>query len=190
MGRHTLTSRRLIICELPVRAAGPVARFITENWDFHRRWEPYRSPGYFTPRQVRRRLRALRRADTHVAFWLFEHAYPPRLRVPPPIGSITLSSIIRGPMQSCYLGYKMDAGYVRRGYMREALEQVIRFAYDELGLHRIEANVMPDNEASLSLVRSLGFQEEGLARRYLHIQGRWEDHLHMVLLREQWESRI
>jgi [ribosomal protein S5]-alanine N-acetyltransferase len=186
--RSVITTERLTICELPVGAAGAVARFVSENWDFHRRWEPYREPAYFDRRSARRRLRAVARSNADYAFWLYNRPVRGGFRYTVPIGSITISSVIRGPLQSCYLGYKLDARVLRRGYMREALEGVLTFAFKELNLHRVEANVMPSNKPSLALLRSLGFQEEGLARRYLFIQGHWEDHLHMVLLRDEWES--
>ena len=180
--------------ELPARGAGAVARFVTENWEFHRSWEPYREPAYFTRRQARRRLRYARTSPNDFAFWIYHRPTPDRpgtqssrggvpvIGVPPPIGAITVSSVVRGPLQSCFLGYKMDQHYLRRGFMREALLPVLTFAFDDLGLHRIEANVMPRNRASLSLLHGLGFYEEGVARQYLRIQGRWEDHIHMVKL--------
>jgi ribosomal-protein-alanine N-acetyltransferase len=101
---------------------------------------------------------------------------------------VTLSSIVYGFFQSCYLGYKMDARYTRRGLMTEALTAVIEHAFTTMGLHRLEANVMPRNEASKGLLVKLGFHDEGIAKRYLQIQGRWEDHTHMVMLREEWEE--
>ena len=73
-----------------------------------------------------------------------------------------------------------DGGLLRRGYMTEAVEEAVRIAFTVLGLHRIEANIMPRNTASLGVARKAGFQEEGLAVRYLRINGVWEDHIHMV----------
>jgi ribosomal-protein-alanine N-acetyltransferase len=186
MGRVQLETERLVICELSPFSAGVVSRFTAANWEFHRRWEPFRDAAYFSRRQVARRLRYLARSQRDYGFWLFQRD----ARRGPAIGSITLTSIVRGSMQSCFLGYKMDEQFLRRGYMREALRAVIDFAFDELHLHRIEANVMPANEASLGLLRSLSFREEGLARRYLRIQGAWEDHLHMVLLAEDYAPAI
>jgi ribosomal-protein-alanine N-acetyltransferase len=72
--------------------------------------------------------------------------------------------------------------------MTEALTAVIEHAFTTMGLHRLEANVMPRNEASKGLLVKLGFHDEGIAKRYLQIQGRWEDHTHMVMLREEWEE--
>ena len=100
----------------------------------------------------------------------------------PIIGSITLSAIIRGAFESCYLGYKLRPDLYRQGFMREALVEVIDYAFREVHLHRLEANVMPRNQPSAALLRSLGFREEGVSRAYLSIQGRWEDHVHHVLL--------
>lgn len=179
-----LETERLLIRELSPLAAGSVARFTSENWEFHRWWEPYREPGYFTRRRIARRLRYLNRSKDNFAFWLFERRQTPGRSQP--IGSVTLTSIVRGSMQSCFLGYKMDRTFLRRGYMREALGAVLSFSFHQLELHRIEANVMPENEPSQALLRSLGFTSEGVARRYLRIQGAWEDHIHMVLLADEY----
>ena len=81
---------------------------------------------------------------------------------------------------SCFLGYHMDEDFLRKGYMTEAVAAVVDYALGPLGLHRVEANVMPRNLPSLALLRKLGFEEEGLARDYLKICGKWEDHLHMA----------
>lgn len=183
-----ISTERLLIRDLPPAAARRVAQFHTENWHFHRQWEPLRSNDYFTERVQRLVLRQERRLDSIVHLWMLvdDRAAdgPPRggWRGSTVIGSITLSSIVRGFFQSCFLGYKIDARYARRGYMREALEGVIDYAFGPLGLHRLEANVMPHNLASLSLLQSLGFAEEGVGREYLQIQGKWEDHVHMALI--------
>jgi ribosomal-protein-alanine N-acetyltransferase len=103
------------------------------------------------------------------------------------IGSLSLSNIVRGAFQSCHLGYRIDEQEQSQGYMTEALKRLITVAFQEMNLHRLEANIMPRNEASLSVVRKLGFKEEGLAKRYLKINGKWEDHIHMVLLNDQAE---
>jgi len=94
------------------------------------------------------------------------------------------SQIVRGIFLSTYLGYSLDGEYINKGYMTEALEAGISYVFSELRLHRIEANVMPRNGASLKVLEKLGFQKEGLARKYLKINGVWEDHVHMTLLNE------
>ena len=102
------------------------------------------------------------------------------------IGSIEISRIARGNFQSAYLGYRIDARHRGQGYMSEALQLVLRHAFRTLGLHRVEANVEPGNEASIALVRRAGFTREGYSRRYLKIGGRWRDHERWALLREDW----
>lgn len=103
------------------------------------------------------------------------------------IGSVALSNIVYGAFLSCHLGYRLDAGEEGKGYMTEALQTLISYAFQELKLHRIEANIMPHNAASFRVVEKLGFTYEGLARKYLKINGKWEDHVHMVLLNEEIE---
>ena len=76
----------------------------------------------------------------------------------------------------------MDGAEINSGMMTDALKRAIRFAFEDMKLHRIEANIMPHNTRSISVVEKLGFVNEGLSRKYLKIAGKWEDHLHYVLL--------
>lgn len=184
-----LTTARLIVRDLPPAAGGRVARFHAASRPFHRPWEPHRREDYFTPGAQRSILRSELRSESIIHLWLLLRDAERRRagwRSLPIAGSVTISSIVRGFVESGYLGYKMDSRHTRRGYMREALQCVIAHAFDSMGLHRLEADIMPRNEASLRLVRSLGFREEGIARSYLLIQGVWEDHLRMVLLNDAW----
>ena len=80
-------------------------------------------------------------------------------------------------MQACYLGYSIDKMLEGQGIMREILEAGIAYIFDEFKLHRIMANYIPNNERSGQLLRSLGFEEEGLAKFYLKIAGSWQDHV-------------
>jgi len=111
-----------------------------------------------------------------------------QLRVPrePIVGRIALTSVTRGPFQSAQLGYWMDAGHVRRGLMSEAVDATLGFAFDRLGLHRLQAAVMPTNQVSRTILQKRGFREEGYAERYLRIAGKWEDHVLYGLTLEEW----
>jgi len=91
-------------------------------------------------------------------------------------GTYHLSQIIRGPFRNAFLGYYAFAPYAGQGYMREGLELALRHAFGPLGLHRVEANIQPGNDASISLVKSAGFRLEGFSPRYLKVAGRWRDH--------------
>jgi ribosomal-protein-alanine N-acetyltransferase len=97
-------------------------------------------------------------------------------------GVININSIVRGFFQSGYLGYYVGAPFARRGYMTEGLRLVTRYAFDELKLHRLEANIQPGNAASIALVRKCGFRCEGYSPRYLQILGQWRDHERWALL--------
>src|SRR5438045_2761268 len=94
----------------------------------------------------------------------------------------------RGARQSAYLGYAVGQPYARQGYMRDGLELVLRHAFVNLDLHRIEANIQPGNRASIALARGAGFRREGFSRRYLKIGGRWRDHERWAILAEEWRT--
>jgi len=97
-------------------------------------------------------------------------------------GVVNISNIVIGMPRSGYLGYYAFAGFERRGLVREGIQAVVRLAFSKLKLHRLEANIQPDNAASIALVRSCGFAREGYSPRYLKIGGRWRDH-------ERWAIR-
>jgi ribosomal-protein-alanine N-acetyltransferase len=92
------------------------------------------------------------------------------------IGVINLGHIIRGPLQSAFVGYYAFGGFEGQGLMTEGRRLVIRHAFQKLRLHRLEANIQPGNHASLALAGRCGFVREGFSARYLKIGGRWRDH--------------
>ena len=92
------------------------------------------------------------------------------------VGVINLSNVVMGLFRSGYLGYYAFAGHERQGLMREGLQAVVRHAFTQLKLHRLEANIQPGNVASIALVQACGFSKEGYSPRYLKIAGRWREH--------------
>ena len=99
------------------------------------------------------------------------------------VGVVNLNEIVRGGLQSAFIGYYVFAGATGHGYMTEAIGLVLRYAFGTLGLHRIEANVQPGNRRSLALVARCGFRREGFSPRYLKIGGRWRDHERWAVVR-------
>ena len=97
-------------------------------------------------------------------------------------GCININNIIRGSFLSASLGYYAAASFAGRGYMREGLALAVKFAFTRLGLHRLEANIQPANTRSIELVKSCGFEKEGLSPQYLFIDGAWRDHERWALL--------
>lgn len=104
------------------------------------------------------------------------------------LGGLTINNIRRGIVQSCNVGYWIGADYARCGYMTEALTATTAYVFDRLGLHRLEAACLPDNDPSHGLLRKLGFEEEGVARAYLKINGAWRDHVLFALIAEDWPT--
>jgi len=103
-------------------------------------------------------------------------------------GVINISEVVRGLFRSGYLGFYSFVPHAGRGYMREGLAQVLKRAFRDYGLHRLEANVQPENERSRALVQSLGFRLEGYSPRYLKIAGRWRDHERWAMTIEDWKA--
>jgi ribosomal-protein-alanine N-acetyltransferase len=104
-------------------------------------------------------------------------------------GEINLSAVQRGPFQSSYVGYWMDEARAGQGYVPEALVVLARFAFEDLHLHRIQIAIIPRNKASRRVVEKLGIREEGVALRYLEINGVWEDHVRYAITSEEWAER-
>lgn len=101
---------------------------------------------------------------------------------------VSAIEIVRGGFRSAYLGYYAFLPYADHGYMTEALQLVLRRVFGPLGLHRVEANIQPGNEASRRLARRLGFQREGFSPCYLRVGGRWRDHERWALIAEAWRA--
>jgi ribosomal-protein-alanine N-acetyltransferase len=104
-------------------------------------------------------------------------------------GEINLSAVQRGPCQSAYVGYWIDEKHAGNGYMPEAVVVLAQFAFEELNLHRIQISIIPRNSASRRVVEKLGLRDEGVAVRYLEINGVWEDHVRYAITAEEWDER-
>jgi len=104
-------------------------------------------------------------------------------------GEINISSIQRGPFQSCYVGYWIDERCAGNGYTPEALAVVLQYAFEEIGLHRVQVAIIPRNASSRRVVEKLSLRDEGIAKRYLEINGEWEDHIRFAITSEEWVER-
>ncbi|WP_422124594.1 GNAT family N-acetyltransferase [Planococcus sp. X10-3] len=98
------------------------------------------------------------------------------------VGTINLFRILRGPLQSAIIGYAVDKNYNGKGYATEAIGLMVDYAFKELGLHRIEAGVMPHNTPSIRALEKAGFEREGIARKNVQINGKWQDHVVMAII--------
>ncbi|MFA5698752.1 MAG: GNAT family protein [Sphaerochaeta sp.] len=100
------------------------------------------------------------------------------------IAVVSLSQILYAHSQSAKLGYSVDHRHWHMGYGKEAVTGMITYAFERLGLHRLEANILPTNNASIKLIEALGFTSEGIVRHYAQRNGVWEDHLRYSLINE------
>lgn len=100
------------------------------------------------------------------------------------VGVINITEIVMGAFQSAYLGYYGTAQFARQGLMTKALALAVRYGFEELGLHRLEANIQPENTASVALVKKLHFTKEGFSGAYLRVNGTWRDHERWAFINE------
>jgi [ribosomal protein S5]-alanine N-acetyltransferase len=174
-----LETERLSLVPPSLELVPEIHDYFNRNRDFLAPWRPFSEEKFFTiehqEKMLRDELLSIQQGKM-LKYWL---QYRTDRMI---IGQICFSQIIRGPFQSCFLGYSLDNEYLRQGFMTEGLKEAVSIVFDEEILHRIEANIMPRNTASIRVVEKLGFQNEGIAVEYLKINGVWEDHTHMVLL--------
>jgi [ribosomal protein S5]-alanine N-acetyltransferase len=184
----TLLGRRVLLRPLSVNDFPAWTEVRTRNAGWLLKWEPKRLPGQpdvttdrdaFAVRcSARERERQL---GTGYGFGVFvEGTF---------CGEINLSAIQRGPFQSAYVGYWIDEREAGHGYTPESLVVLARFAFDDLRLHRVQIAIIPRNTASRRVVEKLKLREEGVAERYLEINGVWEDHVRYAITAEEWQLR-
>lgn len=146
-------------------------------------WEPLRDPSFYERSGQRAELNLDWRAwemDVGYAFAVVEP------RGGAIIGRVALANVVRGAWLNATLGYWISATVARQGHGTRAVRLVLRFAFEIAGLHRVQPAIIPRNEASQRLARAVGFRREGLAVRYLRINGVWEDHDLYAMTAEEW----
>ncbi len=158
--------------------ANQLLDYYVRNRKFLEAFEPIRSEEFFSLEYQREALKKEifeYKEKITFRFYITLTGYPQKL-----IGIIGLNNIVWGAFQSAFLGYKLDERFINKGYMSMAVKLLVSYAFEELHLHRIEANVMPKNKASLRVLEKNDFINEGISKYYLNINGIWEDHIHMV----------
>jgi ribosomal-protein-alanine N-acetyltransferase len=163
------------------------ARVRQESRAFLEPWEPTWSTDSLTRAAFRRRLHRYARVvreDQGIAFFIFDKQDD---RI---LGGITLSQICRGVTQSSSVGYWIGRPHARQGFMADALKVIVRFMFEGLRMHRLEAACIPNNLPSQGVLKKCGFREEGLAREYLCINGVWQDHkLFAIVSSDPWQAK-
>lgn len=185
--QRQLRSTRLLLQPPHPRLSTAVCAYFKRNRAHLEPWSPSVRPVFYTTafHDEKIQLELLQMQEKRlVKFWLFKRSDPELSR---PIGHVSVSNLVWGAFRSGFLGYSLDQTETSQGYTTEAIAASIAFLFGELRLHRIEANIMPGNKASLRVVQKLGFECEGLSPKYLKINGVWEDHLHYVIRNRELE---
>jgi ribosomal-protein-alanine N-acetyltransferase len=160
-----------------------VAGYQVRNREYFRASQPSREASWFDvghQESLLEEQERARAAGTGISFGVFEGDLL--------VGRVTLSGIVRGPFCNAFLGYTVDRDHTGRGIATYAVRHAVGRAFDE-GLHRVQAAVMPDNGASKRVLEKAGFRREGLALRYLELDGVWRDHDLYAVTAEEWPSR-
>jgi ribosomal-protein-alanine N-acetyltransferase len=188
-GSKPLIGRRLVLRPLVVDDYPQWKEVRTVNEDWLTKWEPQRVTGQpdvvqsrqaFSSRCAARQRE--RQLGTGYGFGIFVDNIL--------AGEMNVSSIQRGPFQNAYVGYWIDQRHAGQEYTPEALVVAMRFAFEDLRLHRLQIAIIPRNRPSRRVVEKLGIRLEGTAERYLEINGSWEDHLRYAITTEEWHERV
>ncbi|HZX75130.1 MAG TPA: GNAT family N-acetyltransferase [Cyclobacteriaceae bacterium] len=169
-----LETNRLILMEPNPSYAEKVLAYFERNRHYFEPWMPALPPDFYSIKKQEEFLKEdleLIQHGSQRRFFIFKKEDAEHI-----IGDFLFSNIIHGPLQSCFLGYKISQSESNKGYTTEALEAGINFMFEKLRLHRIEANIIPRNAPSIRVIEKLGFVKEGFSKEYLKINGKWEDH--------------
>lgn len=169
--------RRLMLRRLGPEDRGAWLDLKQVSIELHRPWEPWPESGYrppdandFQSQLGRDAYLMIRRADNLL------------------VGQVNFNQLVRGNFESAYLGYWVGQPFAGRGYATEGVALAVRHAFKVLRLHRLEANIVPTNLASLKVIQRCGFKKEGYSPRYLRIAGQWTDHERWALTVEDWKG--
>lgn len=184
-----LLGRRLVLRALDGRDYEQWRDVRRANVDWLTRWEPRKVPGQADV--VEQRDAFLSRCSARAREWQLGTGYGFGIFTHEGtfIGEVNLSSVQRGPFQNAYVGYWIDQGHAGHGYTPEAFVVAARYAFEDLALHRLQVAIIPRNGSSRRVVEKLALREEGVALRYLEINGVWEDHVRYAITSEEWEAR-
>ncbi|HCX03811.1 MAG: GNAT family N-acetyltransferase [Tissierellales bacterium] len=174
---------RLILKVLKTHQAQEVLDYYLRNKDFLHNWEPERGRRFYTYEYQQELLKEEYheiKDKSKLRLWIYKKEDEERT-----IGSICFSNIIYGNFLSCFLGYKLDKEEINKGYTTEAVKKGVSIMFEEYKLHRVEANIIPENTASIKVVEKAGFEKEGYSKRYLNINGKWKDHIHFAIYNDE-----
>jgi ribosomal-protein-alanine N-acetyltransferase len=183
---HIIETERLILKASERKDAEKVVDYYYRNKEFFKEWDPPQNGYLYAVKYQKKTMisnQILMKRGELIRFWIYKKDDLNRI-----IGTIALNNVVRGVFQSAFLGYKLDKDEICKGYTTEALEALIKFAFGSFNLHRIEANIISNNLASIAVVKKAGFIKEGSSKNYLWINDGWKDHDHYVLINDKWKE--
>lgn len=184
----TLQGRRVVLRPLSLHDFDQWREVRRRCHDWLTRWEPRRIPGQ--PDTVEDRQAFAARCSVRMREIQLGTGYGFGIFVEGDFaGEVNINSIHRGAHQNAYVGYWIDERLAGQGYMPEAVVAVLHFAFEQLLLHRVQISIIPRNHASRRVAEKLGLRDEGVAVRYLEINGVWEDHIRFAITSEEWDER-
>lgn len=172
--RFEVYTNRLQLKVLGPEAAPMILDFYKRNRDIFEKYEPVIGDDFYTLDHQKKVITFEHQNIMKlimVRYWIFEKGNPNRI-----IGTVSYRNIVRPIYESCTIGYKMDRDYINKGYCSEAISATIPVIAGDLGIHRFEALILPDNKPSIHMIQKLGFQYEGLLRDKIIINGKRLDH--------------
>ncbi len=188
MSATTLLGRRILLRQLQPSDFEQWREVRRRNAEWLTKWEPSRPPN--APDVIEDRSAFALRCHAREREWQLGTGYGFGIFVDGAFaGEINLNSVQRGPFQNAYIGYWIDEVYAGNGYTPEAVVVVARFAFEDQSLHRIQIAIVPRNAASRRVVEKLNLRAEGVAERYLEINGTWEDHIRYAMTADEWDAR-
>jgi len=185
MAGYAFETSRMLLTTSDMSMTGAILDFQKRNRDHFLKWEDTKDPDYYTKDYQRYIIRTEKkelREGSGIVFYMLEKTSGLI------IGRISVFGMMGGNCSFCMLGYKLDEKYQHQGYMTEALAGVLDVLFEDLRMHRVEVYILPVNAPSLALVRRLGFSEEGIAKGFMRIGGRWLDHVRFAMLRDDWKT--
>lgn len=175
-------TNRLILKVLNDSNSYIITEYINRNIDFFSDFEPLRNKEFYTEDfqkiQLKSDLKFIQ-DRLMLKLWIFKKEDLNKI-----IGEITFYNIVPFAFLSCHVGYKLDKDETNKGYMTEALKKGIEIMFNEYGMHRIEAYILEENKSSLNLCKRLNFINEGVAHKFLEVNGEWKDHIRMALIND------
>lgn len=173
-------TKRLYLKVLDEDDSEKVLDYFMRNKDFFSKFEPKRDENFYTidfqSNELKNDSRYIKDRNM-LRLWVFGKGCENKI-----IGQITFYNIVPFAFLSCHIGYKSDKDEANKGIITEAIICGTQIMFSEYGMHRIEAHVMPNNEASIRVLEKIGFIYEGISHKFLEVNGLWEDHLHYALI--------